>query len=70
MVSGDMDHCYAFIPSRRLQSGWLVGEQNIAGTAGLVAAHMGTGKRPHRLPRNIALNPYGTFKLLFNTSID
>jgi hypothetical protein len=35
-----------------LQSGWLVGEQNIAGTAGVVAAHMGTGKNcPHRIPR-------------------
>jgi hypothetical protein len=54
-----------------LQSGWLVGEQNIAGTAGVVAAHMGTGKivligfrAQHRA------QTYGTFKLLFNTLID
>jgi hypothetical protein len=54
-----------------LQSGWLVGEQNIATTAGVVAAHMGTGKivligfrTQHRA------QTYGTFKLLFNNLID
>ena len=54
-----------------LQSGWLVGEENIAKTGGVVAAHMGTGKivligfrTQHRA------QTYGTFKLLFNTLID
>lgn len=54
-----------------LQSGWLIGEQEIATTAGVVAAHMGTGKivligfrTQHRA------QAYGTFKLLFNNLID
>jgi hypothetical protein len=54
-----------------LQSGWLIGEQEIASTAGVIAAHMGTGKivligfrTQHRA------QAYGTFKLLFNTLID
>jgi hypothetical protein len=54
-----------------LQSGWLVGEDTLAKTAGVVAAHMGTGKivligfrTQHRA------QTYGTFKLLFNNLID
>ena len=54
-----------------LQSGWLVGEDNLARTGGVVAAHMGTGKivligfrAQHRA------QTYGTYKLLFNTLID
>ena len=54
-----------------LQSGWLVGEDNLAGTGGVVAAHMGAGKivligfrAQHRA------QTYGTYKLLFNTLID
>ncbi len=53
-----------------LQSGWLVGEQTIANTGGVVAAHMGSGKivligfrAQHRA------QTYGTFKLLFNNLI-
>ncbi len=54
-----------------LQSGWLIGEDNLARTGGVVAAHMGTGKivligfrAQHRA------QTYGTYKLLFNTLID
>ncbi len=54
-----------------LQSGWLVGEDTIAKTGGVVAAHIGTGKivligfrTQHRA------QTYGTFKLLFNNLID
>ena len=54
-----------------LQSGWLVGEDTIAKTGGVVAAHVGTGKivligfrTQHRA------QTYGTFKLLFNNLID
>ena len=53
-----------------LQSGWLVGEETLARTGGVVAAHMGSGKfvligfrAQHRA------QTYGTFKLLFNTLI-
>ena len=54
-----------------LQSGWLVGEDTIARTAGVVAAHMGSGKivllgfrTQHRA------QTHGPYKLLFNTLID
>lgn len=54
-----------------LQSGWLVGEQTIANTGGVVVAHLGSGKivligfrTQHRA------QTYGTFKLLFNNLID
>ncbi len=54
-----------------LQSGWLVGEETLAKTAGVVAAHVGAGKivligfrAQHRA------QTYGTFKLLFNNLID
>ncbi len=54
-----------------LQSGWLVGEDTIAKTGGVVAAHVGSGKivligfrTQHRA------QTYGTYKLLFNTLID
>jgi hypothetical protein len=54
-----------------LQSGWLVGEDTLARTGGVVAAHMGTGKivligfrAQHRA------QTYGTFKLLFNNLIE
>ena len=54
-----------------LQSGWLVGEDTIARTGGVVAAHVGTGKivligfrTQHRA------QTYGTFKLMFNALID
>ncbi len=54
-----------------LQSGWLVGEDTIARTGGVVAAHVGSGKivligfrTQHRA------QTYGTYKLLFNTLID
>jgi len=50
-----------------LQSGWLVGEQNLAKKAGMVVAHQGDGRviligfrAQHRA------QAYGTFKLLFN----
>jgi hypothetical protein len=53
-----------------LQSGWLVGEQTIANTGGVVTAHVGSGKivligfrTQHRA------QTYGTFKLLFNNLI-
>jgi len=54
-----------------LQSGWLVGEQTLAKTGGVVVAHVGSGKivligfrTQHRA------QTYGTFKLLFNNLID
>ncbi len=54
-----------------LQSGWLVGEENLARTGAVVAAHVGSGKivligfrTQHRA------QTYGTFKLLFNNLID
>ena len=54
-----------------LESGWLVGEDTIARTGGVVAAHVGSGKivligfrTQHRA------QTYGTYKLLFNTLID
>ncbi len=54
-----------------LQSGWLIGEENLARTGGVVVAHVGTGKivligfrAQHRA------QAYGTFKLLFNNLID
>jgi hypothetical protein len=54
-----------------LQSGWLVGEDTLANTAGMVIAHQGSGKfvligfrTQHRA------QTYGTFKLLFNSLID
>ena len=54
-----------------LQSGWLVGEDTLARTGGVVTAHMGTGKivligfrTQHRA------QTYGTFKFLFNSLID
>ncbi len=54
-----------------LQSGWLVGEENLARTGGVVAAHLGSGKivligfrTQHRA------QTYGTFKLLFNALIE
>jgi hypothetical protein len=53
-----------------LQSGWLVGEETLAKTGGVVAAHIGSGKivligfrAQHRA------QTYGTFKLLFNNLI-
>jgi hypothetical protein len=53
-----------------LQSGWLVGEQNLAKKASVVVAHQGDGKvvligfRPQHRAQT-----YGTFKLLFNALI-
>ncbi len=54
-----------------LESGWLVGEDTLARTGGVVAAHVGVGKivligfrTQHRA------QTYGTFKFLFNTLID
>ena len=54
-----------------LQSGWLIGEDTLARTAGVVTAKLGSGKivligfrTQHRA------QTYGTFKLLFNTLID
>ncbi len=54
-----------------LQSGWLVGEDTLARTGGVITAHMGTGKivligfrTQHRA------QTYGTFKLLFNNLIE
>lgn len=53
-----------------LQSGWLIGEDTLARTGGVVAAHLGSGKivligfrTQHRA------QTYGTFKLLFNNLI-
>jgi hypothetical protein len=53
-----------------LQSGWLVGEDTLARKAGMIAAHIGSGKivligfrTQHRA------QTYGTFKLLFNNLI-
>jgi hypothetical protein len=54
-----------------LQSGWLVGEDALARTGGVVVAHQGSGKivligfrTQHRA------QTYGTFKFLFNNLID
>jgi Zinc carboxypeptidase len=54
-----------------LQSGWLLGEQNLAKKAAMVVAHQGTGKivligfrAQHRA------QTYGTFKLLFNALVN
>lgn len=51
-----------------LQSGWLVGEEQIAGTAGMISAQYGKGSvvlfgfRPQHRAQT-----HGTFKLFFNT---
>ena len=53
-----------------LQSGWLVGEEQIAGTAGMISAQYGEGSvvlfgfRPQHRAQT-----HGTFKLLFNALI-
>jgi glutamine amidotransferase-like uncharacterized protein len=54
-----------------LQSGWLVGENNITGKAAMISAEMGKGKvvlvgfrTQHRA------QTYGTFKLLFNSLVN
>ena len=53
-----------------LQSGWLVGEDQIAGTAGMISAQYGKGSvvlfgfRPQHRAQT-----HGTFKLFFNTLI-
>jgi Zinc carboxypeptidase len=54
-----------------LQSGWLLGEQNLAKKAAMVVAHQGSGKivligfRPQHRAQT-----YGTFKLLFNALVN
>ena len=54
-----------------LQSGWLVGEDTIARTGGVVTAHMGTGKiMLIGFRTQHSAQTYGAFKFLFNTLID
>ena len=54
-----------------LQSGWLVGEDTLARTGGVVTAHMGTGKiMLIGFRTQHSAQTYGAFKFLFNTLID